>query len=261
MVSDFDAYVEANSWTHDFGLAGATRPQVFYCEDGVDRVIKLTGLGMSDGRLLAADWWGAVLASDLGLPTPVPRLVRVSEQALQTAPEDIRASAKPGFAFGAEYLPRAGPIIGLDSIMNCSNHSEALARMAVLDVWIDTPDRMTPEFGRNLLQNIDGRDHELVVIDFGLAFGAALHHLFGAGEDAMAEMSDPLRPEVRPLVSGEEIELTLEAVERMTEADIVKFVNSAPPEWVDDEVRGRAVRFLLDRQARVRDRVTSWMAA
>jgi hypothetical protein len=224
----------------------------------VERVVKLVGLGMSTGATNAADWWGALLAAFVEVPCPAPQLVRVDEAALETCRREVRDSAVSGMAFGVEYLPRASPAIGLESITGCVNHARALARAAALDTWIDVPDRMKPDFGRNLLVNTDDGQKELVLIDFGLAFGSALVPILGTRGDALTEMRDPLDPRVRSLIDKSELMSCIGTIEDISEADIVRVINTAPQEWVSDQMKGRVIAFLLARQRLIRPRLEEW---
>jgi len=232
-----------------------TKPQVFSCSDGQERVLKLPGL--AQGTALSADWCGSVLAVELGVPTPVPSLVAVDAQALETMPlhGDV---ARPGICFGTDYVSQAAPVTGIATLVGCSNHVALLSRLAVLDCWIDVPDRMKPDAGRNLLISKEGGRSELLAIDFGMGFAGALHVLLGS-RDPDQEMREPLVPEVRHLIDPQIMDSAIRSVEETTEAEIVRVVGSCPDEWIDEGTRGRIMRYLMVRQTLVRSCLEAWI--
>jgi len=245
---------DAENWLFGFDTAGMTKPQVFSCSDGQERVLKLPGL--ATGSSLAADWCGSLLAVALAIPTPAPSLVRFDDRAIETMPLH-RDVVTPGIAFGSNYISQAAPITGIASLVGCSNHIAVLSRLAVLDCWIDVPDRMRPDPGRNLLVSGEGGRSELVAIDFGMAFGGALYPLLGRN-DPSREMREPLVPEVRHLVDAQMMVSAIRSVEQTTEADIVRLVASCPDEWIDEAARGRMMRYLMIRQSLVRSCLEGW---
>ncbi|MGE0135882.1 MAG: HipA family kinase [Dehalococcoidia bacterium] len=254
-ASDSTPIPRALNWLLGFDTAGVTKPQLFSCSDGQERVLKLPGL--APGSALAADWCGSLLAVELEIPTPPPSLVRIDGAALETMPRN-RDVAKAGFGFGTNYISQAAPVTGIASIVGCSNHAAVLSRLAVLDCWIDIPDRMQPDPGRNLLISSGGGRTELVAIDFGMGFAGALYPLLGGG-DPERDMHEPLVPEVRHLVDPRIAASAIRSVEETTEAEVIRMVSSCPDEWVDDETRGRMMRYLMSRQPLVRSCIEAWI--
>lgn len=236
--------------THLHGFeSGQTKPQVFRCSDQVDRVLKLRGLAA--GSSLASDWVGALLAVELNVLTPAPELVDVDEGAIATLPPSQRDRAVPGLAFGTTYVHIASTVTGLDSIIACPNHAELLSRLLVLDMWIGTEDRMTPDFGRNLLiDNVDVPP-SLMAIDFGMAFAPALFKLVGAQAD-VEHIDLQLRPGIRALLDGDQVWNAVSDAEAVTQADLVRYAYSTPGEWIGDETKGAIVAFLIARQPHLR---------
>ena len=238
----------ATTHLHDFGT-GQTEPQLFACSDGVDRVLKLQGIAPDPS--LASDWVGSLLAVTLQVHTPAPALVDVDEVAIATLPRAQRDRAVPGLAFGTTYVHTAGTVIGLSSITACQNHAELLSRLLILDMWIGTEDRMNPNFGRNLLVDDVEGGRSLMAIDFGMAFTPVLFKMIGAKPN-VAEVNFRLPSALHPLLDAAHIEAALCAAEETTEADLMKYAQTTPSEWISNEVKGAIVSFLTVRQPHLR---------
>ncbi len=224
------AVVHATNWMLDLGESGTTRPQVFVCDDGTERVLKIPRVGTADATVLTAEWIGALLAVELEVLTPRPALVELSEEAIGTAPPSVRQRAEAGLVFGTEYLSNAKPILGPTGLTGCHNHVGLLSRLVVLDTWIETLDRMQPNYGRNLIVNVERRQETLMAIDFGMSFAPVLFTLVGAVPE-FSVISVVARPEARPLLDAGIISATLGYVETLSEADITKIVRSTPDAW------------------------------
>jgi hypothetical protein len=233
----------ALNWLLSFGSSGASRPQVFSCSDGIDRVLKLPGLAVPSQ--LASDWIGCLLASMLGIRVPEVTLVEVDSGCLSTIDDiAVRQRAQQGTAFGSAYLPRAVQPLGIEALLTCPNHPEFLSHLAVVDTWLGTLDRMHPDFGRNILIE-EGRT--LVAIDFGLSLTDVFTPVLGVTPEV--ELRCPA--EIRPLLSRPAIEHELGVLEALDEAKITGVVASVPPDWVGEH-RAAARAFLLRRRLQVR---------
>ncbi len=230
-------------------------PQVFECDDGLDRVVKIEGL--ATGASLASDWVGSMLAVHLDVLTPAPSLVEASAVALGQLPPELAARSRPGTCYSNAYIRSAMTVHGVQAIVDCPNHDELLSRLLVLDLWIETSDRMRPDFGRNLLIDNEDGDRKLMAIDFGLAFAPVLFPLLGGAEDFGGQTVTVPRP-VRPLVDWGIVEETLGVVEAMPDAEIVKLVATVPNAWLDDRRRGTMIRYLLDRRGLLRPALVNW---
>ena len=227
---------------------GMSKPCVFECSDGVERLLKFqdrVGTGA-----LASDWVGALLAGELDVQSPAPALVYLDDDAISTMEPQAAAEARPGYAFGTAYLPSAQNVIGIESITRCRNHPEILGRLAVLDTWIGTADRVRPAGDWNLLVETDQDPPFLVAIDFGMAFTGVLTPLVGPVDEP--QLPFVCHPTVRPSVNGDAVAEALAQAEGITDAAIVKMVRTTPEAWLSDEQRGRVVRFLLTRRGKLR---------
>ncbi len=196
---------------------------------------------------MASDWIGALLATELGVRSPAPRLVHLDQSAISTMQPRAAANARPGYAFGAAYLPSAQNITGIRGITTCENHSDVLGRLAVLDTWIGTEDRLRPDGVWNLLSETDqGSLPQLVAIDFGMAFAGALVPLVGFSGHFPTELVCPR--EARPLIDPHAATESLTRAKGMTEAEIITLVETTPETWLTADQRGRVIRFLLGRR-------------
>lgn len=236
--------------------AGLSRPQVYECSDQVERAVKIRGLASRDA--LASEWIGAMLAVELEILTPAPQIVDVPKTAIEQLPEDLRMKAVPGLAFGNTYIRSAMTVHGVDSLLRCPNHAALLSALMVLDVWIETADRMRPDFGRNLLIDVEDAPR-LMAIDFGMAFAPALYTLLGDPQPDQFAITLP--PEVKLLVDPSLARVALGAVETLTEAAIVTLVSTTPHEWLDDSRRGGVIAYLLRRRGALRNEIESQMGA
>ena len=222
-----------------------SRPCVFECSDGEDRVLKFQNRATK--AALASDWIGALLATDLGIRTPAPALVKMDEDAIATMGNEDAADAEPGYAFGATYLPNAQNTLGIPGITSCSNHADVLGRLAVLDTWIGTEDRLRPDGVWNLLRETDqGSRPQLVAIDFGLAFPSVLTTIVGATDHLPVELVCP--PEARLLVDSRSVADALAHAKGLTEAEVITRVETTPDTWLTPIQRGHVIRFLLTRR-------------
>ena len=193
---------------------------------------------------MASDWIGALLATELGVRSPAPRLVHLDQSAISTMQPRAAANAHPGYAFGAAYLPSAQNITGIRGITTCANHADVLGRLAVLDTWIGTEDRLRPDGVWNLLSETDqGSLPQLVAIDFGMAFTDALIPLLGRHDQPATKLVWP--GEAKPLADLRAVSETVAQVEHMTEADIIKQVETTPRAWLSAEERGRVIGSLF----------------
>ena len=193
---------------------------------------------------MASDWIGALLATELGVRSPAPRLVHLDQSAISTMQPRAAANARPGYAFGAAYLPSAQNITGIRGITTCENHADVLGRLAVLDTWIGTEDRLRPDGAWNLLAELDdGPQPQLVAIDFGMAFTDALIPLLGRHDQPATKLVWP--GEAKPLADLQAVSETVAQVEHMTEADIIKQVETTPRAWLSAEERGRVIGSLF----------------
>jgi hypothetical protein len=239
----------------DLSAAGpTTSPQAYECNDEVERVLKLPGL--ATGQALAADWIGALLAVELEVLTPRPCLVTVDQRAIDQLPPTLRDRARPGFAFGSEYIRRAQGVSGWDTVRACANHPAMLARLVVLDSWIDTQDRMRPDFGRNLLVDAMDARPKLTAIDFGMSLTSPLVPILG--DSPPAEQVEPFVPDGLELfLDLAEVRATVERVATMSDAEIITLVRTTPDEWISEESQGAVIKYLMTRRQHVGPAVLS----
>lgn len=236
---------------HLFNLGtGLSRPQVFECSDDIDRVVKLRGL--CDDSSLASDWMGALLAVDLNILTPSPSLVQVGDDAIRTMPAELAETAKPGLAYGNSYILQASNVLGMEGLLACANAGELLGRLVALDTWIETEDRMTPEFGRNLLIDRDGPDPLLLAIDFGMCFSRALRVILGGADRGLRLV---MHPSLLTLIDEAALNAAVSRIEEMSDAEIITVVNSTPDEWLSDSTKGRVAAALMKARHEVRPAV------
>lgn len=244
--------LQAINFLRELG-GGVSRPCVFECSDGQERVLKFQDRAPT--AALASDWIGALLATELGVRTPAPCLVHLDHEAIATMGPQAARDAHPGYAFGSAYLPSAQNVFGIGSITSCRNYSELLGSLTVLDTWIGTQDRLRPDKAWNLLMETDqGPWRQLVAIDFGMAFPGPLIPLVGLSDHLPLT---PICPQVvRHLVDRQAVAETLDRAEGMNDAEIIKAVATTPDAWLSSEQRGRVIGFLRARRDGLRATLT-----
>lgn len=247
-------FPEATNHLYDL-RSGLSRPQVFECSDGIDRVVKIPGL--CDPSSLASDWMGSLLAVSLDVLVPAPSIVTVTPAAIRTLPIAFASEARQGLAFGNSYIRRAANVLGLESLLASVNSVQLLSRLVPLDTWIQTEDRMTPEFGRNLLIDQGGLRSNLVAIDFGMCFSEVLRVIFGGSRQIRLVMHQSLAS----VLDDAEIDVTLRRIESIPERDLAVLVHSTPPDWLDDERKSKVISYLLRTRQEVRTAVYSGLEA
>jgi hypothetical protein len=231
-------------------------PQLFSCDDGVLRVLKLQGL--CPPTVLAQDWLGCVLAVSLGIPTPKPALVHIDDAAVRSLPQQLSGRAQTGIALGTEYSEKASAILRMPSLTVCENHVDLLSTIFVLDSWLGTADRMQPDFGRNLLIDAhDDEDPRLMVIDFGLTFPGALIPLLGPPP----EVEGVVHADVIPILDADIVRRTLNQIMEMPEATLYELAASAPNEWVGEDGKVRLANFVIRRRPLLRQAIESKISA
>lgn len=200
------------------------------------------------------EWLGATIARCLGIATPEPFAVTITDDfAASVGAEfrhDLRSSV--GLVYGSRYerrytqLPR-------DYALSPSQR-EGAARILAFDVFVHNPDRRADN--NNLFVDREGFlvfDHELAFDFVRGVIGApdpvldhcpaiVEHHVFRA---ALRGKSPPMTP-----FRG--------ALAALDTAFFAELEAAAPPEWTGDRVRGKLDRILEALQKR-RDLADSWL--
>lgn len=168
---------------------------------------------------LCADWVGTKLAGMVGVRVIECTLVRVSLEALLTMPTESegRLWARVGMAFGSLYLVESTNVVGLRAILEVASPGE-LARIAVVDTWLDVLDRRKPQGGTwNLLIDTADQRGKLRVIDFGLELTEIL------GPPVLGGVPNAVRcpEEWLPYVHPADVEQAIRDVNRIDSAEIL----------------------------------------
>ena len=187
----------------DVAKSGRTKPLIVRCSrrdaesnrlDHLEFVVKGLGLPEVTTTSLFAELFGSVLAREIGLLTPRPALVQVTEdfaavvRASKTLPADCRLS--PGLAVGIEYYNQA--LLPATNITRLTDeqYGEA-ACIYCYDMLTQNPDRLVTNPNCFVL-----RGH-LIPIDFGLCF--SFIYAFGASRIAPWQVSPPCIPITPPI--------------------------------------------------------------
>jgi hypothetical protein len=207
---------------------GQTQPAVFECDDDREWVLKLMGNPHLGTVALCADWVGTCLAKLADVPVLDCDLVDVDEQALSTLPAEspMRSWTRPGPAFGTIWLEEAFVPPGMESILSAASAVAELARIMVIDTWLDVLDRKKGPLQWNLLRGT-GEDSSLVVIDFGLALTEILSGFVLGSPMLTVRCPD----EWRPHVHISDVRNALRKVLEIPPNDIAIVVASIPLAW------------------------------
>lgn len=252
-MATFDR-IEARNYRRSYS-GGDSKPQLFQCSDGSEWVLKLIG-NPQGVRPLAADWVGSVIAAQLGIPIPEPKIVDVGAEALSTAPEDIRLWAKPGPAFGSKLVRESINVLGPAQLTLCSNLSH-MGRVAVLDTWIDVPDRKKPDGYWNLL--IETSHHgqpTFLAIDQGLAFGNCLYPI-AAPPPPDSTVPVRLPEELHPFLDRQEANEALRQMNLISSNELTALLDSLPLEWgILESMRDCIIEYMFSRRPSVESSIT-----
>lgn len=230
---------------------GDTRPQVFTCRNGDRRerwVMKLGGVAPAE---LAADWIGCALALRLGIPTPLVEIANVSIEALSTAPDDVRAWARPGPAFASQEVHRSNGGIFDDTIAKLEtegpSNADFLGALYALDCWLEVLDRRKPDGSWNLLHDLD--TNSLCAIDFGKSLTPCFGLVLGADPTPIL----PNYPSsIRRIASRAHALSVCAMIEGLNTNEVTTFVTSVPSAWIESSTRSRILEFLSGRAHLIR---------
>lgn len=234
--------LEAINHLHDYG-SGDTHPQLFECRNDGARerwVLKLMGRANAE---LAADWIGSLLAHRLQLPCPEVRIANVSTGAFETLPPHLRHSAQPGPAFASREVSPASPIDSTAALLDAID-GELLARLYVLDRWLEVLDRYRPDGSWNLLRQPAG----LAVIDFGKALSSCFVRLLGPPSgNPVGRYPNSVTIQFPTDVIAQ----TCANIRATSDDELAALVASVPPQWLSAEQKTCALALLLERRGRI----------
>lgn len=157
--------------------SGRTRPVLLECKRADDSgisvgsfVVKALGLPEVEEYGLFAEALGYLLAAELGIETPRPALVRLSDEFVQAVNPALRAhglSLQPGTGFGSEHLGSGLISASADRYLD-AEQIDAAIRIFCYDLLIQNVDRI--ERNPNCLIK-NGR---IIAFDFNVAFSFLL---------------------------------------------------------------------------------------
>lgn len=154
--------------------SGRTRPLVIECTgDAGERqtlLVKARGLPEVDDLGLYCELLGNLIARELGLDTPQPSLVNLSQEFVTNANSFLRGSnlkLEIGLGVGAEYFSKDFSAISAFSPL-ANEQIESAVRIYAFDLLVQNPDR------RRENPNCAVSDKRLIAFDFNLAFSFLL---------------------------------------------------------------------------------------
>jgi hypothetical protein len=249
-------------------MRGGAQAHLLEASDGHAYVVKFIN-NPQHRRILVNEWIASVFLNYLGISTPEPAMVRVSEEFLAANPEVHlqlgTRTEKPhaGWHFGSRYpgdplrtvVYDFLPDTILDEIENLSDFLGALA----FDKWMGNADSRQSIFFRARLKNwIPGSEaHGLKMgfvaqmIDNGFVFNGPN---WGFTESAIQGLY--FRPSVYRHVRGlADFEPWLSRIVNFPEEVVDQAVKAIPPVWLEGEEEPLEVLLarLLKRRARVPD--------
>lgn len=154
--------------------SGRTRPLIIECagDDGERQtlIVKARGLPEVDNLGLYCELSGNLMARELGLDTPQPSLVIISQEFVTNANSFLRSSnlkLEVGLAVGAEYFSKDFSAISAFSPL-ANEQIESAVRIYSFDLLVQNPDRLRTN------PNCALSDKRLIAFDFNLAFSFLL---------------------------------------------------------------------------------------
>lgn len=249
-------------------MRGGAQAHLIEAADGHAYVVKFIN-NPQHRRILTNEWIASVFLNYLGISTPEPAMVRISENFLAANPDvhlqlgTRTATPTPGWHFGSRYPgdPERTVVYDflpdtiLDEIENLSDFLGALA----FDKWMGNADSRQSIFFRARLKNwIPGSEaHGLKMgfvaqmIDNGFVFNGPN---WGFADSAIQGLY--FRPSVYRNVRGlADFEPWLARIVNFPEEVVDQAVKAIPPVWLEGEEEPLEVLLarLLKRRARVPD--------
>jgi hypothetical protein len=249
-------------------MRGGAQAHLLEAADGHCYVVKFIN-NPQHRRILVNEWISSVFLNYLGIASPAPQIVRLSEEFLAANPEvhlqlgTRRQAPDPGWHFGSRFPGEPArnvvydflPDSILDSVENLTDFAGALA----FDKWMGNADARQAVFFRARLKEwIPGSEaHALKMgfvaqmIDNGFVFDGPN---WGFGDSAIQGLY--FRPAVYKNVrSLADFEPWLSRIVNFPEEVVDQAVKAIPPAWLDGDEESFNVLLarLLKRRARVPD--------
>ncbi len=238
--------------------SGRNAPLLLHVRDETDRpeqcIVKSRSRLATPPLEYLLEWLGAALARALGLTTPEPLAVSISDDFAQSVDPSLREElvSSIGLVYGSRFV-RGVTQVAQDYPFTASQR-EIAASILAFDVFIHNRDRRASN--KNLF--IDRND--LVVFDHELAFDF-VHALIGA--------PDPVLDHCPDLVAGHALYAPLRGkapkqdgfrarLESLDQAFFEALMEATPSEWTCDHARGKLDRIVEVLQRR-REAVDRWL--
>ncbi|MBI3894748.1 MAG: phosphatidylinositol kinase [Acidobacteria bacterium] len=237
-------------------LKGGAQSHLMRCDDGHYYVVKFQN-NPQGVRILANEMIASKLALALGLPTPHPEVVEVSQWLVEHTPElyiewgKERIRCASGFQFGSRFPcdPLRTPVYDFlpDSLLETVANRGSFLGMLVFDKWTCNCDSRQTIFYRP--SRSDSSPYVAMMIDQGFCFNA----------NEWSFPDAPLRGVFSRLsvyaeVAGlESFEPYLSRLESLDDDLLEEAAASVPPEWYagDTEELGGLLRALASRRRKV----------
>lgn len=217
------------------GWRTKAEPVWLKCSDGENYVVK----GRQAGRQIVNDQIVARLGIALAAPVGLPKLVEVSSELIEIEPR--LSHFLPGIAHGSLWIPDCFDEYELLGTGEPENRPR-YARLAVLYGWVTANDRQFL-FSKNPPRLVHSVDHG--------------HFFAGEPDWTSNSLKDNLNPAIPDdfkscCFSFDEFKIMKDALQSVTEEQILQAVASVPEEWeLTMDEREILVEYLLTRQKKL----------
>lgn len=215
---------------------GRTHPLVIECahaSEGIEerKLIHTKALGLPEVTTfgLFGEVFAPLLAKDLGVITPEPALVSLSQAVIDQAHNQLRPyglTPSPGTCAGSHYCRPGFTEVTADTYLPATSREQA-ARLYAFDMLIQNPDRRRDKPNCGLFNgNLIAFDHETAfsfVLSIGTTneawevtkYGFAHHHLF-------YKDFRRIKPDFRPFIDD---------LKKLTQKQLDEMLDEIPVEW------------------------------
>ncbi|MBX6361756.1 MAG: phosphatidylinositol kinase [Acidobacterium ailaaui] len=235
-------------------MRGETQSFLLLCSDGHPYIVKFQN-NPQHPRVLANEWFGALLMKHIGLPIPDYERVLVSHEFLHDHPElnfhlgQHYEPCQPGVQFGSRLCGGLLPGTVVDylpehlllAVTNLSSFAGALA----FDRWTGNAD------GRQAVFVKVRNRYQAIHIDQGMCFNGGEWRF----KDAPLRGAYARNVVYRQVTGWHSFEPWLTRIEECSLETLLNFAFSIPPEWFGNDIPAleRLVHDLDLRRSRVRD--------
>ncbi len=251
--------MEAIRWHGAYN--SASKPQRVECNDRNLWVCKLANAAGANQNAfnlagMAIDFFGNLLATEMGVQCSNVGLVHFSEQFVALTPQ--LSGFIHGLALGSQYLGLIAPVTSASDVLRSRNKDHVAGILAV-DLWLNNWDRSGNQGNTCIVQQ--GTSVCVIPIDYGVSF-TRRGQLFRSSDlgpmsnewlDLEAELKAPVYAALAPAIEGTDpFGEVLAKIEVVSQSELNDIWGEVPAEWLSETDRTSINSYLLGRASSVR---------